>query len=299
MNAYRFKKPLSAGTAMSPQIRLAALAALTLLLTACPTTMPSRQGQSSHTHNHIPAPYNPNLSAGTAVSRGTTLQPTGSSTTYRAVSFQELPQWNEQSFGESLAAFQKSCLKLANQAKWQYTCARANQTARNTAAAKAFFEQNFTPWQVSERGQASGKITGYYEPVLHGDTRNTSTARFPIYGIPSDFVSIPLPANLRNSKASVRVAPTGNNRGAIQSNGAYIANLAQFPITARTTALKGRFVGNQFVPYPRPNQRRRAERTRAHLGLRQRPCGTVFHAHPRLGQAAHARRQFCAPRLCR
>jgi len=85
--------------------------------------------------------------------------------------------------------------------------------------------------------------------VLHGDTRNTSTARFPIYGIPSDFVSIPLPANLRNSKASVRVAPAGNNRGVIQSNGAYIANLAQFPITARTTALKGRFVGNQFVPY--------------------------------------------------
>ena len=92
---------------MSPQIRLAALAALTLLLTACPTTMPSRQGQSSHTHNHTPAPYNPNLATGNAVSHGTTLQPTGSSATYRAVSFQELPQWNEQSFGESLAAFQK------------------------------------------------------------------------------------------------------------------------------------------------------------------------------------------------
>ena len=239
---------------MSPQIRLAALAALTLLLTACPTTMPSRQGQSSHTHNNPPAPYNPNLATGNAVSHGTTLQPTGSSATYRAVSFQELPQWNEQSFGESLAAFQKSCLKLANQAKWQYTCARANQTARNTAAAKAFFEQNFTPWQVSERGQASGKITGYYEPVLHGDTRNTSTARFPIYGIPSDFVSIPLPANLRNSKATVRVSPTGNNRGVIQSNGAYIANLAQFPITARTTALKGRFAGGRFVPYHNRNQ---------------------------------------------
>ncbi len=235
---------------MSHTTRLAALTAFTLLLTACPTTMPHKQGQSARTqHPPAPTPYNPNLAAGNAVSHGTTLQPTGSSATYRAVSFQELPQWNEQSFGESLAAFQKSCLKLANQAKWQYTCARANQTARTAAAAKAFFEQNFTPWQVSEKGQASGKITGYYEPVLHGDTRNTSAARFPIYGIPSDFVSIPLPANLRNSKASVRVAPAGNNRGVIQSNGAYIANLAQFPITARTTALKGRFVGNQFVPY--------------------------------------------------
>ena len=234
---------------MSRKIRLGALAALSLLLTACPTTMPRKQGQGTHTPNIPHTPQIPHQPAGNAVSHGTTLQPTGSSATYRAVSFQELPQWNEQSFGESLAAFQKSCLKLANQAKWQYTCARANQTAHSTAAAKAFFEQNFTPWQVSERGQAGGKVTGYYEPVLLGDTRNTSTARFPIYGIPSDFVSIPLPANLRNSKATVRVSPTGNNRGAIQSNGAYIANLAQFPITARTTALKGRFVGNQFVPY--------------------------------------------------
>ena len=234
---------------MSRKIRLGTLAALSLLLTACPTTMPRKQGQGTHTPNIPHTPQIPHQPAGNAVSHGTTLQPTGSSATYRAVSFHELPQWNEQSFSESLAAFQKSCLKLANQAKWQYTCARANQTAHSTAAAKAFFEQNFTPWQVSERGQAGGKVTGYYEPVLHGDTRNTSTARFPIYGIPSDFVSIPLPANLRNSKATVRVSPTGNNRGVIQSNGAYIANLAQFPITARTTALKGRFVGNQFVPY--------------------------------------------------
>ncbi len=234
---------------MSRKIRLGALAALSLLLTACPTTMPRKQGQGTHTPNIPHTPQIPHQPAGNAVSHGTTLQPTGSSATYRAVSFHELPQWNEQSFGESLAAFQKSCLKLANQAKWQYTCARANQTAHSTAAAKAFFEQNFTPWQVSERGQAGGKVTGYYEPVLLGDTRNTSAARFPIYGIPSDFVSIPLPANLRNSKATVRVSPTGNNRGVIQSNGAYIANLAQFPITARTTALKGRFVGNQFVPY--------------------------------------------------
>nr|WP_314227895.1 MltA domain-containing protein [uncultured Kingella sp.] len=234
---------------MSRKIRLGALAALSLLLTACPTTMPRKQGQGTHTPNIPHTPQIPHQPAGNAVSHGTTLQPTGSSATYRAVSFHELPQWNEQSFGDSLAAFKKSCLKLANQAKWQYTCARANQTAHSTAAAKAFFEQNFTPWQVSERGQAGGKVTGYYEPVLHGDTRNTSTARFPIYGIPSDFVSIPLPANLRNSKATVRVAPAGNNRGVIQSNGAYIANLAQFPITARSTALKGRFVGNQFVPY--------------------------------------------------
>ena len=155
---------------------------------------------------------------------------------------------------------------------------------------------------MSERGQASGKITGYYEPVLHGDTRNTSTARFPIYGIPSDFVSIPLPANLRNSKATVRVSPTGNNRGVIQSNGAYIANLAQFPITARTTALKGRFCWQPIcaVFHPRPNQRPGALNGRAPiLGYANDPVELFFMHIQGSGRLRTPAGNFCAPRLCR
>jgi hypothetical protein len=224
--------------------RLSALAAAAAaVLSACPSA--TVQPKQPHVHSqNIPA-----LPAGSPVSLGYTYRPSGSSVSYRAVSFHELPQWQVQSFVDSLAAFQNSCLKLGRQQQWQYACTRASQTARTAPAAKTFFEQNFTPWQVSENGQQGGKITGYYEPVLHGDTRNTGKARFPIYGVPNDFVSVSLPPNLRHGRGSVRISAAGANKGIIQAGGAYIADLSKFPINERTTAIKGRFVGQQFVPY--------------------------------------------------
>ena len=176
-------------------------------------------------------------------------QPSGSNARYRVVSYKDLPNWSSQPFEASLQAFKNSCLKLAVQHDWQYACARANQTAANYLAAKAFFEHNFSVWQVSQDGQLAGKITGYYEPVLHGDTRRTNRSRFPIYGVPRDFISVPLPSRLKNSRATVRISQTGINSGVIQANGQYLADLAQFPIFERTSALKGRIVGNRFVPY--------------------------------------------------
>ncbi|XXQ68892.1 murein transglycosylase A [Neisseriaceae bacterium B1] len=212
-----------------------------LILAACSTTAPTGQ---------VAMPSNlPNVYTGNAngVSLGYTHN-TGPAT-YRSVSFGELPQWQSQPFAGSLAAFKNSCLKLSAQAGWQNVCAQAARVPNDHAAAKSFFEQYFTPWQVSQNGQVGGTITGYYEPVLEGDVRQTARARFPIYGVPRDFVSVSLPANLRNSKGSVRIAQTGANSGEIRSNGQYVANLGQFAKTASTTSLKGRFVGNQFVPY--------------------------------------------------
>lgn len=115
--------------------------------------------------------------------------------------------------------------------------------------AKHFFERYFTAWRVDNGGNPAGTITGYYEPVLHGDDKSTSQSRFPIYGIPNDFVSVPLAANLRGSKATVRIRQTGPNSGVIDNSGTYTADLSRFPITARSTALKGRFEGSRFVPY--------------------------------------------------
>lgn len=228
---------------------LSAVAAL--ILTAC-----------SSTYSTPSQPSSPNVGMGSlslptgssnSVSLGYTHH-TGDGASYRSVAFGELPQWQSQPFAGSLAAFKNSCLKLSVQSGWQNVCAQAARVPNNHSAAKSFFEQYFTAWQVSQNGQLGGTITGYYEPVLEGDLRRTERARFPIYGVPRDFISVPLPAHLRNSKSTVRVAQTGANAGSISQRGSYTANLAQFPITARTTALKGRFVGNQFVPYFTRNQ---------------------------------------------
>lgn len=168
---------------------------------------------------------------------------------YTVVAKHNIPNWRGQSFSGSLNAFQKSCDKLQNKADWSNVCVIAKQTPNNNLDAQQFFERHFTAWQVASNGQTTGTITGYYEPVLHGDSRETHMARFPIYGVPYDFVSVNLPSQLRQSKAVVRIRQTGQNSGSIDNNGDYTANLALFPMSSRSTSIKGRFVGNQFVPY--------------------------------------------------
>lgn len=221
-------------------------AAAAAILAACssqPTPLPG----TGTTITNPSAAHTPQPNA--SVNMGHIHRPAGSTASYRAVSFSALPQWTAQPFSGSLSAFQNSCLKLAAQPDWRSVCHAAAQTPRNDAAAKSFFERYFTPWEVSHNNQLGGTVTGYYEPVLHGDVRQTARARFPIYGIPNDFVSVPLPASLRNSKGSVRISPSGRNSGVISNNGAYIANLAEFAIRSDAKAIKGRFVGNRFVPY--------------------------------------------------
>ena len=180
--------------------------------------------------------------------QGFSMSPNGSSATYRVVDFAGLPEWPQQNFANSLKSFQQGCVRLKTQPDWQTACTQAAQTQANNGAAKSFFERYFTPWQVSEHGKLAGTVTGYYEPVLLGDAKHTSQARFPVYGIPSDFISVDLPASTRN-KGTVRIKQTDPNKGIISADGNYTATLSQFPISERSTSLKGRFVGNQFVPY--------------------------------------------------
>ena len=194
----------------------------------------------------------PDRPTGTPDPAGTTVS--GGGATYTVVSHQELPHWSTQHFVKSLQSFRLGCEKLKNRTGWQDVCAQAMQTPLHHFQAKHFFERYFTPWQVSNNGNPAGTITGYYEPVLLGDDKATSKARFPIYGIPNDFVSVPLSANLRGSKATVRIRQTGANSGVIDNSGTHTADLSQFPITARSTALKGRFEGSRFVPYYTRNQ---------------------------------------------
>lgn len=165
---------------------------------------------------------------------------------YVATDFNSLPSWHGQNFSGSLKSFQNSCIKLINDATWQTVCKIAQRVPTNNTSAKQFFEQNFTAWTVKQNNQTAGSVTGYYEPGIKGSKTQTATARFPIYGIPNDFISVPYTGG---GKGTVRISQTGANTGKIDNNGAYVANLSSFPITFRTKALKGRIDGNRFVPY--------------------------------------------------
>lgn len=210
---------------------------LTALLFAC-TTPPAKQTIVQATAPTLPAsPFLP----GHMVQGGLNTQ-------YTTTTFERLPHWQNQLFSGSLKAFRQSCTKLYQQANWQAVCTIAAQTPINNTSARYFFENNFTPWIVVQNHNPAGMATGYYEPTISGSLTASPQARFPIYGIPYDFVSVPFPAQYRNHK-TLRIQPNGKNAGLISNNGIYRANLSQFPIDERTTSLKGRFSKRDFVPY--------------------------------------------------
>ena len=226
--------------------RIIAICTMVLILSNCtsskqppapPIPTPTQTSSNIPDNSFLPPINTPRQPIGKIVSVKNGVQ-------YTAVQFSDLPDWNSQPFSGSLQSFRNSCLKLVNQSQWSQVCQIANGTGN--LHAKSFFEQNFTPWAVSQNGNLSGTVTGYYEPGLKGSLSSNSSARFPIYGVPYDFVSIPY--NSANRNGQIRISKTENG-GKIDPQGAYIANLNDFPINERTRALKGRFQGNQFVPY--------------------------------------------------
>jgi membrane-bound lytic murein transglycosylase A len=110
---------------------------------------------------------------------------------YEARGFSDLPGWREAQLEPSLRAFLGGCARLAA-AKKACELAKAVPPG-DEAAARRFFESEFTPYAVvsSESGD-SGLITGYYEPIINGSRTPTALHRHPIYGVPDDLVVVDL-----------------------------------------------------------------------------------------------------------
>ena len=56
----------------------------------------------------------------------------------------------------------------------------------DSAQARAFFEQNFTPLKISRLGEGDGFVTGYYEPVIEGSREANEVFNIPVYRRPSN-----------------------------------------------------------------------------------------------------------------
>jgi membrane-bound lytic murein transglycosylase A len=116
---------------------------------------------------------------------------------FEAVSFGDLPDWQAQDASIALAAFRRSCTKLAakpdvapmayagNVDAWRAACA----DAAAAHGARGFFESHFTPYAIG-----SGLVTGYYEPLLHGSRVRHGKYQTPVYALPDDLVTIDLGA---------------------------------------------------------------------------------------------------------
>lgn len=187
------------------------------------------------------------MPVGTPHAVGVQHRPSGGPAAYRVVPHAALPQWEQQDFAAVLTTFRQSCTRLRQQSAWQTVCAQADVAASGgQVAARQFFERYFTAWEVSHNGQLGGTVTGYYEPVILGSRQPTAQARFPIYGVPSDMITVPLGGQ---RSGTVRVAVNQAGVGQIASNGQYVLNLSEFPIRPNSRVVKARASGGRLVPY--------------------------------------------------
>lgn len=146
--------------------------------------------------------------------------------------FAQLPGWKTTKVKKSLLAFQISCktfLKLDPEqfvgseyiqlkAKdWQPACraALAINPVSETAA-RNFFQQWFTPIEFNSKQPVRGLFTGYYMALLHGSRTKSPEYNVPIYGLPSNLVTV---------------------------------NLSLFDPALKNRRIIGRVVDNQMVPY--------------------------------------------------
>ncbi len=122
--------------------------------------------------------------------------------------FSELTNWLETNTGEAFAAFALSCGAImampedapmsgadygGTVSEWGPACAAAaNISVDDGDAIRIFFEAEFVPYWVTEGESEEGLFTGYFEPELRGSTFRQGEFQTPLYGPPTDLVSIDL-----------------------------------------------------------------------------------------------------------
>lgn len=111
-----------------------------------------------------------------------------------AVSWSDLPGWEKAEILPSFKSFEKSCLILEKRSAWKEVCERAVALKDpEEKAARSFFEDNFTPYSLSNSdGSREGLMTGYYEPIIRGSLKPSRRYRYPVYGVPKNLISVDL-----------------------------------------------------------------------------------------------------------
>lgn len=128
----------------------------------------------------------------------------------KMVDWSQLPGWADNDALPAWPVFLTSCAPLKKQTIWQAVCAAAASfTPKDDGEARAFFERWLLPHQLTtSEGGESGLITGYYEPLLFGSRKPGTRFRFPLYGVPSDMLSVDLSSlypELKNFRLRGRV----------------------------------------------------------------------------------------------
>jgi membrane-bound lytic murein transglycosylase A len=107
------------------------------------------------------------------------------------VFYDEVDGWREDPKKGSLEAFVRSCKRLKRKSYFKNICQEAEELQNKNPLPheiNIFFEQNFTPYVVSDLKKQTNKglVTGYYVPMLRGSRVKTGKYKWPIYKRPRD-----------------------------------------------------------------------------------------------------------------
>jgi membrane-bound lytic murein transglycosylase A len=108
--------------------------------------------------------------------------------------------WTADDHLAAFAAYQTSCRALRNAPQSRERgpiyvalaeiCGRAAALhPQHAKAARAFFEENFTPVRIARLGEGGGLLTGYYEPIVQGSRFPGPEFHVPLYRRPPDLVA--------------------------------------------------------------------------------------------------------------
>ncbi len=138
--------------------------------------------------------------------------------TAQIIGFEGLNGWDQDQHDVALITFNRSCriMKRVQRSKrgpgffgtyqdWAQVCARAAQVpVNNRLAAKKYFEDNFVPAQLINRGD-KGLFTGYFEPEVAASLTRSARYNIPLYRKPKDLIrakKAKLPANWNRANSA-------------------------------------------------------------------------------------------------
>ncbi len=116
-----------------------------------------------------------------------------------AISWDELPGWNEDHHAEAWPALLQQCKVLPRKKpQWEKLCLDAETLGDiDDETARRFFESRFSPHRIipsnkKDGSPGTGLVTGYYEPLLKGSLSRHGAYQYPLYAVPDDLLRIDL-----------------------------------------------------------------------------------------------------------
>ena len=171
---------------------------------------------------------------------------------YVPVMFDEIPGWEDERFDEIHASFSSNCKAMRRRSAWAPICSKLARLPRTDAALRGFLHEEFYAYQMLTSGRsATGKLTGYFEPLIAGSLHRQGAFKYPVYGMPQDMYLVDSRTVAGQSSRWLRIADgrmLGAEAGAAGARN-YRIDLSGGSAGTRDKRYRVRIEGDTIRPY--------------------------------------------------